>query len=146
MCKAYDVACYMVNSEPLDNLKVQKLLYYCQAVHLVLNKSSTKPLFTDEIQAWQYGPVVPNVYHKFKKYGLDSIPAQKTKNNLTEDELKTISMVLDYYGKMSGTRLINKTHQESPWKNAYIPNKKNIVITNEAIFDYFKDKYEFGKR
>lgn len=146
MCKAYDVACYMINREPMDNLKVQKLLYYCQAVHLVLNGSSAKPLFTDEIQAWQYGPVVTNVYHKFKKYGLDSILIQKTRSNLAEDELQTVSMVLDYYGKMSGTRLINKTHQESPWKNAYIPNKKNIVITNEAIFDYFKDKYKFGER
>lgn len=146
MCKAYDVACYMTHCTQVDNLKIQKLLYYCQAVHLVLNNSADKPLFTDEIQAWQYGPVVPNVYHKLKKYGLETVPELKEKNELSENELKTVNMVLDYYGGMSGTRLINKTHQESPWKNAYVPNRKNIIISNQSIFDYFKDKYEFGKR
>lgn len=144
MCKALDVASYITNNSQVDNLKIQKLLYYCQAVHLVLNNS--KPLFTDEIQAWQYGPVVPNVYHKYKKYGLDLVPPQKQRHELDSEELKTVGIVLDYYGNMSGTRLINKTHQESPWKDVYQPNKRNITISTESIYNYFKDKLVFDER
>ncbi len=36
-----------------------------------------KPLFEDDIQAWAYGPVVPNVYHEYKKYNFNYIDNSK---------------------------------------------------------------------
>jgi uncharacterized phage-associated protein len=59
MAKAFEAAKYIINSLPVDNLKLQKLLYYSQAVHLVLN--GKLPLFNEAIEAWDYGPVVPRV-------------------------------------------------------------------------------------
>lgn len=49
----------------LTNLKLQKLLYFIQGWHLALFK---KPLFKDDIEAWDYTPIVKNVYNKYKKY------------------------------------------------------------------------------
>ncbi|MEH2444259.1 MAG: type II toxin-antitoxin system antitoxin SocA domain-containing protein [Nostoc sp.] len=40
----------------MTNMKVQKLLYYAQNLHLAMYD---EPLFEEEIQAWRYGPVCP---------------------------------------------------------------------------------------
>lgn len=144
MCKATKVAEYIINTIPVDNLKLQKLLFYSQAVHLVLNNK--KPLFEDKIEAWMYGPVVPNVYKKYKKFGYEILqPSQNQKTSLTDSEIKSVDMVIDYYGNMSGVQLVAKTHQESPWKDVYVANKKNILITNQSIYDYFVNQFEFDE-
>jgi uncharacterized phage-associated protein len=72
MASAGDVAKYIIKSLPVDNLKLQKLLYYSQAVHLVLNDKA--PLFPGVIEAWDYGPMAPPVYREYKQYGLEIIP------------------------------------------------------------------------
>ncbi|MGK8328482.1 Panacea domain-containing protein, partial [Pseudomonas aeruginosa] len=56
----------------VSNLKLQKLVYYAQGFHLAVYD---EPLFTDSIEAWTHGPVVPNVYHHYKQFGSGSIPA-----------------------------------------------------------------------
>ena len=49
----------------ITNLKLNKLVFYAQVESL---KKHGVPLFSDEIQAWEYGPVEPMVYRAFKKY------------------------------------------------------------------------------
>src|SRR5579864_2329863 len=56
--------------DELSNLKLQKLLYYAQGHHMAAHG---RPLFTEPIQAWSHGPVVPEVYHQFKAFGSSSI-------------------------------------------------------------------------
>ena len=43
----------------VTNSKLQKILYYVQGYYMA---RFNHPLFPDEIQAWKFGPVVPNVY------------------------------------------------------------------------------------
>ncbi len=50
----------------ISNLKLQKLLYYCQAYSYAL---MGKPMFAEDMEAWDYGPVVPSIYQEYKKYG-----------------------------------------------------------------------------
>lgn len=49
------------------------MLYFVQAYYLTFT-SSQEPCFSDEIEAWDSGPVVPAVYHKFKHFGGSDIP------------------------------------------------------------------------
>ena len=56
--------------EELSNLKLQKLLYYAQGHHLAERHA---PVFTEPIQAWSHGPVVPPVYHEYKRFGRTTI-------------------------------------------------------------------------
>ena len=35
MCKAVDLSKYIVGLIEVDNLKLQKLLYYCQGIHSI---------------------------------------------------------------------------------------------------------------
>ena len=141
MAAVKDVANYIINSIEVDNLKLQKLTYYSQAVHLVLNNK--EPLFNEEIEAWQYGPVVPELYSLYKVNGFDPIPHVGGGGHLTAKEIESIDLVLEYYGKMSGVELINQTHQEAPWKDVYQPNKKHIIISKESIYNFYKDNYSF---
>ena len=52
--------------------KLQLLLYFSQRHHLA--KTGT-PLFPEAIEAWQFGPVIPEVFRKYGEYGADIIPA-----------------------------------------------------------------------
>ena len=143
MTTAFEVAKYIAKSLPVDNLKLQKLLYYSQAVHLVLHDK--QPLFSEDIEAWDYGPVVPPVYQKYKQYGFDIIPFPviDEQSALNLDEMKAVDMALACFGTLSGPDLISQTHIEPPWKNAYKPGRPSQVISTVSIYDFFKKNLEF---
>lgn len=139
MFSAQDIADYFLalvdrdEGELLSNLKLQKLLYYAQGFYLALYD---KPLFEDRIEAWTHGPVVPVVYHNYKKYGSDALPFpenfyidkydSETKNLLNE--------IYDSYGQYSAVYLRNLTHQEAPWINT----DEGSEISLEKMKNYFK--------
>ncbi|PKP61136.1 hypothetical protein CVT91_03840 [Candidatus Atribacteria bacterium HGW-Atribacteria-1] len=88
MVSVFDVTkliIYLANKygDLITNLRLQKLLYYTQVWHLVnFNK---EPLFDDEIKAWNFGPVVEEVYHKFKNFRHTPISL-----NVKKDEIEKI--------------------------------------------------------
>ncbi len=139
---ASQVAEYIIGVMQVDNLKLQKLLYYSQAVHLV---RKGVVLFEDKIEAWRYGPVIPNVYHQYKHFGFDVIVPEheSSSSKLCIDQMKTIDMVLTYYGEMSAVRLVNETHSEDPWKDVYEENE-NKVIDVDVMREYYTRMFEFS--
>lgn len=135
-----NVAKYIISSIPVDNLKLQKLMFYSQAVSLV---QLGKVLFSDEIQAWPYGPVVPVIYHEYKTNGFAIINDELDSDFILDiDEMKSVDLVLGYYGDMSGTQLINETHSEAPWIDAY-KKGSGCVIEPDVIKDFYKDVLVF---
>ena len=73
--KAADVAACIIETAisagmPVSNLQLQKLLFFCQCKHL---QERGYPLFADEIVAWQYGPVVKDVYRTYSYRGASPI-------------------------------------------------------------------------
>ena len=143
MAAASDVAKYLVKSLPMDNLKLQKLLYYSQAVHLVLNNKV--PLFPEDIEAWDYGPVVPEVYREYKPYGFENIIIDlDEQSSLPLEEMRSVDMVMSTFGRLSGTELINQTHHEAPWRNAYRPGRPSNVISLDSMYEYFKENLDFS--
>ena len=49
----------------LSPLKLIKLVYLAHGWHLGFTEN---PLIADYVHAWTYGPVIPELYHEFKKY------------------------------------------------------------------------------
>jgi uncharacterized phage-associated protein len=96
----------------LTNLKLQKLVYYAQAWHLAIKK---KPLFSDRIEAWVHGPVVPPVYVRFKKFGWNPITCTITAPTFINGTAKHLESVFSVYGHYSAWDLERMTHQEDPW-------------------------------
>jgi uncharacterized phage-associated protein len=115
----------------ITNLKLQKLLYYCQGFYLALNKKT--PLFDEDIVAWQYGPVVPEIYHQYKDAGSQVILPSQEKVDLDNNTIELIDEVYKVYGQFSAIKLMEMTHEESPWKETPIRG----VISKDLMFDYF---------
>jgi uncharacterized phage-associated protein len=101
----------------MTNMKVQKLLYYSQSIHLALFE---EPLFEDEIQAWRYGPVCPPAYRFYREFEEKQLPVPK-KNELTQFPEATQNLldeVWEYFGEFHAYSLSDLTHLEFPWKKA----------------------------
>lgn len=119
----------------LSNLKLQKLLYFIQAQFLVSKKQAC---FNQDIEAWEYGPVVPAVYQKYKMYGGASIPyaGEKITQIIELSDEKLIDRVIDYCSAYTASYLVAVTHEQSPWKDVYKPNMDN-VISKDSIKKFF---------
>ncbi len=125
--------------ECLTNLKLQKLLYYQQGYHLA---AFDTPLFEENVEAWMYGPVVPKVYSAYSEFGAQSLPMESgSPLTLNEDEEVLFSQVFDAYRDFSAIGLMNKTHQEKPWKDA-LPHDKGTVIPLESMKSFFKTQLQ----
>lgn len=130
----------IANSLPnhhIDNLKLNKLCYYAQGWSLAKRGI---PLFDEEIQAWQYGPVIPTVYNAYKGYVSDYISKpieQLDESCLDEEEVEIITDVYINYGKYSSAGLIDMTHKKgTPWSDVYVPMENN-TISKETMKIYF---------
>jgi len=142
MLTANDIAKYFLalsndedSGELISNLKLQKLVHYAQGFHLALYD---QPLFDECIEAWAHGPVIPDLYHLYKRYGSGSIPPATDfdPNIYTQEVKELLDEVFSVYGQFSAWKLRALTHDESPWKNAY--NRKNKVISQDELKEYFK--------
>ena len=163
MYSAIDIARYIIkycSEQYLDvsNLRLQKLLYFVQAFFLVEEeKGYGYPAFSDRIEAWDFGPVVPNAYKEFKRYGGINIPhlneyltsdptnhwnIKKEKYNdsiISEHDKKGIETMVDYFKDWATNDLVKLTHAQQPWIDAYNPEEKNHnnEITQNSIKEYF---------
>ena len=148
-----DVASYIINysnqiNRPINNLKLQKLLYYVQAA--VLAKANHM-CFDSKIIAWKFGPAVPEAYHYYAEYGRDDIPNQEDYKTIKLDNKtlrmsytqpveidymtqKIIRSVVDSYSDITNPLgLSRKTCNEDPWKTTSL----NHEITCDALHSYY---------
>lgn len=141
MASVLDVARYVIKKKnPVTTMKLQKLVYYCQAWSLAWDEV---PLFPEDFEAWANGPVCPLLFNRhrgqFRLYEdfLNDLPNY----NFTEDETETMDSVLDHYGDKSPEWLSQLTHMELPWREA----RKGVplgepctnVISKESMMSYY---------
>lgn len=119
----------------ISPLKLQKILYFVQADFLV---SAGKPCFSDEIFAYDYGPVIPSVYHKYKIYGGGFIPCRYSDSFIiTKADKERINEMVNLCQPYSATELTAIIHQQAPWKNNY-HSESHAVIPKAEIEEYFR--------
>ena len=113
---ANDVAAYILKQHgPMTAMKLQKLLYYCQAWSLVWDE---KKLFREKIEAWVNGPVVPKIYDQHRgKLNLTKWEGGNPEA-LDEDQKDTVQGVLNFYGGKTAQWLSDLSHKERPWLDA----------------------------
>lgn len=138
MISAQEVAKYFLyiaeanDDQEMSNLRLQKLLYYAQGFHLALHD---KVLFPERIMKWEHGPVVPEVYHAYKRYGNTPIPFTEVEIDQFDQQAKDVlDEVYVVYGQYSASALRNMTHREPPWLEA----DDNAALTARSMKDYFK--------
>jgi uncharacterized phage-associated protein len=139
VASAHDVAAYILEHKgSMDTWKLQKLVYYSQAWHLVWDE---EPLFGARIEAWANGPVVPELFRVHRgRFRMDSWP-KGAASNLTDAQEESIDAVLGHYGKRSGFALRELTHKQPPWRDARgkLPPGApgNNEITQDAMASYY---------
>jgi uncharacterized phage-associated protein len=134
MVSAHDVARELRERlSDAGDLKVHKLLYYCQGWHLAW---AGEPMFAEPVEAWTNGPVVADLWHDEKRARVP--PGPKALDDL---QLATVEYVVRRYGRQSGQELVRMTHVEDPWRDVSeredtgaVPNPQ---ITHEALADWF---------
>jgi len=139
MATVHDVAAYIFEQHgQMTAMKLQKLVYYCQAWSLVWDE---QPLFPEKIEAWANGPVVRELYDRhrgmFRVHRWDGDPKK-----LTTDEKETINAILGFYGNRSSQWLSDLTHQEDPWVEARrglsAGTRGFKEITHAAMAEYYQ--------
>jgi uncharacterized phage-associated protein len=142
MLTAQDIAEYFLSrvdpdsGDLISNLKIQKLVYYAQGYHLALNGT---PLFREEIEAWEHGPVVPVLYRRYKQHGAGPIPIPESIDieKYSEDVRELLEELYQVYSQFSAWKLRDMTHAEPPWVDAY-SRCPSSVISHSAMQEYFK--------
>jgi uncharacterized phage-associated protein len=130
---------------PIDQTKLQKLLYYAQAVSLVW---FAEPLFPEPIEAWTNGPVIADFW---RQHAYESALSQVREATPILDSRKLarsnaiIDEVLRVYGSMTGAQLSEMTHNEQPWKHARGPlpagARSNAPINLELMREFYANKW-----
>jgi uncharacterized phage-associated protein len=142
---AISVARYILDrlrakGDAVTPMQLIKLVYVAQGYML---GRFGRPLFREAVQAWEYGPVVPSVYHAVKQYR--SSPVTHISEmfasgfNFDASELGVLDYVADAYGPIDGLTLSNATHQPgTPWSTTWLEAGQNAPISNDVIEHFYR--------
>ena len=101
---------------PISNLQLQKILYYIQKDYLVRDSIA----FSDDIEAWQFGPVVPNVYYHFCVFGAMPITNTYESIDIEPEDLQTINRIVEEKRKLDPWDMVEETHKKNgAWDQVY---------------------------
>ena len=149
MCNVFRVAFKICENSgwTITNLELQKILYIAQMFSI---GQRGQPLFNETIEAWDYGPVIPDVYHKFKSFFATSIQQyafEKLGNDLcNEDECKFIDKISEMVYGLKGWELVAITHRPgSAWSNIYRPGAKHLQISVDDMKKEYQELWSLGE-
>lgn len=136
-----------------SNLEIQKLVYFCHVCYLV--KTGT-PLIRESFEAWQYGPVVPNLYKALKEFGEKPVNSKLTslsaasgkqevvKKDWTAAEQEILDEAMQAYGQLTPSQLIKVSHERNgPWDKRFEPGLRETLgsrILNSDIAACYSKK------
>ena len=127
-----------------DLLQLIKLCYLSYGWYLAYHGDA---LFREKIEAWRYGPVIPELYYALKHKGKPLPPncleglADDNDHEFSDDMKELVNAVVGYYGRYKGVELSALTHKKgSPWDKIYKGEKFSwVVIPKDVIKDHFDE-------
>lgn len=136
------------DKRPLSNLAMQKMVYFAYGWVLVMKEER---LFYDRIEAWQYGPVIPSLYHQLKHYGRDRITKEIVDYDYRNDKFRKwiltkgtsveeiVRKVWNKYSTLSSGEMVDLTHNPgTPWHETITNKGFNSEIGDELIRNHFE--------
>ncbi len=117
MYSAMQIVHYIIDlcnrvGRPVSNLEIQKILYFLQVYYMRVHDGAA--LFTDDIYAWTYGPVVPEVYYTYNGYGGSIIRNSYDVSDIAENDSRDLRDV------------ILRLKQKGPWN--YLHQIQSVLI------------------
>lgn len=136
MYAAIDLSKYIVSKciadgHPISNLQLQKILYYIQKDFL----SRDDIAFSDDIEAWQFGPVVPNVYYHFCGFGAMPITIPYESATISSNDKAYVNPIVDSKRLLNPWDMVEETHKPNgAWDQIYQNGAGNHkIIPTELI-------------
>lgn len=140
----------------VTNMALNKILYFSHGWSLA---DRNAPLVSLTFEAWDYGPVLPLLYHQFKRFGDAAITGRATridvatgKNVVVEEPLTSdvqdhLKLMIEFYAPKSGPTLSHLSHDPlGPWAAVRRgSNQPSLGIPDELIKAYFLAKQRSGK-
>ena len=140
----------------LTPLKLQKGLYFLYAYYgAIFNVEQTEgvveetfnmpeELFPASFEAWTYGPVMRDVYINYKEgvYSSSNINLELIKE-INDEFPKAIEFIRDMFGQintLSDFTLVDRSHEDRTWIEAYKEGKSTKIDNNDLIKEY-REKY-----
>lgn len=136
----------------MSHLKLQKLLFYCDAYHLAYFGTE---LVSDKFQAWVHGPVSRKVYDSLKdksilyselsySYAPGDIDVDAEFAKLTTDQKDLVSTVLENLSEWNQFQLETAIHRELPWIQARVgygpADRCEVYISKETTMKFYKSE------
>ncbi|RJX12352.1 DUF4065 domain-containing protein [Bacteroides sp. OF03-11BH] len=133
---------------PMSHLKLQKLLFYCDAYHL---SYFDKELISDKFEAWVHGPVSRKVFDSLKDKSLlysdieyinNGEDVDKEFTSLSSLQQELLKDILSNLSTWTGTELEASTHSEKPWLEARIgygeADRCHVLISKDTTRVFYK--------
>jgi len=137
---AHDLARYLAREqEGCSPWRLHKLLYYCQAWHLVWEE---QPIFSQPIMAWANGPVLASIYpvHRGSFDAITSWPLGRI-TKLSAGQRESADKIIEFYSKFGNWELQELVQHEKPWQDARqgVPQfeRGNKRIKLESLYEYY---------
>jgi len=134
-------------------MKLQKLIYFAHGWHWAL---ADKPLVSEQVEAWKFGPVISPVYHAFKQFGNNPIAelgrlvrfsgtrlvseVPRLSEAMLGETAQLLNRVWEVYSPYTAIQLSNATHAVgTPWQEVWekAPERIGTDIPDEKIREYF---------
>ena len=129
----------------LTPMQLIKLVYISHGWTLAL---IDRQLVMEDVEAWQYGPVIADLYHALKEYRsgpVDNKIPDPHDRDFDPQQESIVKQVYDIYSKYSGTQLSALTHQkDTPWDVTRRTYGQSAVIPQEWIKEHFKGMQSRG--
>ena len=130
-----------VRGQQLTPMQLVKLTYIAHGWSLGLRG---RDLFRNRIEAWQYGPVIPDLYHATKAFGRAPIPLESVGDvsqvGVAPEDMQLLEGVYSKYGHLDGIALSYLTHTAgTPWTQVYRHGVMHIDIPDDLIARHYRE-------
>lgn len=120
-------------------MQLLKLVYIAHGWMLA---TTEQPLICNQVEAWQYGPVIPELYHELKYNGAKPLehPILSVESFFSPQENQVIDFTFNNYGNFSAFQLSDITHApNTPWSQTY---GRDNYISDGLIKSHYKDLFQ----
>lgn len=136
MYKAIEIARYIIDkcekdSKPISNLQLQKILFFIQKEYL---QNQGIPAFSDDIEAWKFGPVVSDVYYQFSGYGASPITLTYNDPGIEDTDQQIVNPIIESRRGLYPWDLVNETHKTGgAWYTVFKNGEGNKQIIPKQL-------------
>jgi uncharacterized phage-associated protein len=126
----------------VSNLPLQKMLYLADMNFV--GKYGGR-LISEDFEAWDYGPVLPSVYHQVKAFGSKPVPNVfwGVGNIVGTPEASMLDSAWESLRTFSPGQLVEATHwHDGAWAKRYVPGAKGIKIATGDMVDEYQRRVQ----